>query len=167
MAARRVYSDEEMARAYVVLQTNQGNVKRTARDLNMPISTVRRWRDEWEASGPPDTTQVEAEVTDFVEHAERVRDKALVALESKLEDATPSALVATVGMLQDKISLARGLATQRTETVHALPPAEDIAKALSTAMTAALHASHQRDEEIIDAEVIEIPTKALPAAEQA
>jgi transposase-like protein len=128
--ARRVYSDEEMARAYFVLETNQGNVRRTARDTGLPISTLRGWVKEWEASGPPDVSLVEAEATNFVERAERVRDKALGVLESKLDTATPSALVATVGMLQDKISLARGLATNRTETVHSLPPTEEIAKAL-------------------------------------
>lgn len=165
MAARRVYSDEEMARVFVVLSTNEGNIKRTARDTGIAMSTIRRWRDEWDVSGPPDVGLVDQEVSDFVSDAERVRDKALLVLESKLQDATPSALVATVGMLQDKVSLARGLATNRTETVHALPPTEDIARALSAAMQAALQVAHQRDLEIIDAEIVAIPESTT--AEQA
>lgn len=167
MAARKEYTDEERARVFVTLTTNQGNIKRTARDTGLPVSTIRNWRNEWEESGPPDTALVEAASGTFVENAERVRDKALDVLESKLNDATPSALVATIGMLQDKVSIARGLATSRTETVHSLPPAEDIAKTLSAAFQAALDVSQQRDDEIIDAEITALEPAAPTIAEQA
>jgi hypothetical protein len=151
-----------MARAYLVLEMNQGNVKRTARDLNLPESTVRRWRDMWLEDGPPDLELVDVEATDFVENAERVRDKALTVLEGKLDSATPSALVATIGMLQDKVSIAKGLATSRTETVHALPSPTEIANVLGAVLQGAIQAAQARDADIIDAELI-----ALPSAEQA
>lgn len=167
MAARREYTDEEKARVFVALTTNQGNIKRTARDTGLPISTIRNWRNEWEESGPPDTALVEQASGEFLEDAERVRSKALIELERKIPDATPSALVATVGMLTDKISMAKGLATSRTETVHSLPPAEDIAKTLSAAFQAALEVSQQRDDEIIDAEITAIEPAAPTIAEQA
>ena len=98
-----------------------------------------------------------------MENAERVRDKALTVLEGKLNDATPSALVATIGMLQDKVSIARGLATSRNETVHALPAPAEIAAALGAVLQGALQAAQARDRDIIDAEVI----RELPPAEQA
>ena len=76
--SRRIYTAEEQARAYVVLETNQGNIMRTARDCNMPETTIRRWKAEW-AENPPEQALI-AEVVDeeggFVENAERVRDKA-------------------------------------------------------------------------------------------
>jgi transposase-like protein len=153
------YTEQDRARVFVVLTANGGNVKRTARDTGLPISTVGLWKRAWEEQGPPDVNEVEVAAGDFVDSAARVRDKALAELERKIPDATPSALVATVGMLQDKISLARGLATSRSETVHALPPAEDIAKALSEAFQVAIDSARLRDAEIIDAEVIDLSSR--------
>jgi transposase-like protein len=153
--ARRVYTDEDKAAAFVVWKANSNNVKRTARETGVPISTVRRWTLEWEREGPPDTSLVEVAVGDFLSDAERVRHKALNALEEKIPDATPSALVATVGMLTDKIHVVKGIATSRQETVHKLPPAEEIAKTLSTAFSAAIEAARARDADIVEADIID------------
>lgn len=163
MAERRQYSEEDKARVFVTLTANSGNVKRTARDCGIPISTVRRWKEEWESQGPPDTSVVEVAVGEFLDDAERVRHKALRTLEEKLPDATPSALVATVGMLTDKIHVVKGIATSRQETVHTLPPAEEIARTLSSAFTAAIEAARARDADIVDAEIIEHDPPMLPA----
>lgn len=164
--SRKTYTPEQMAHAYVVLETNQGNVKRTARDCNLPESTIRRWRDLWLEEGPPDIEAVAQEVTDFVEDAERVRDKALKVLEGKLDSATPSALVATIGMLQDKVSIAKGLATSRNETVHTLPSPEEIAGTLGAVLQGAIQAARARDYDIIEAELVDGEIRALPSAEQ-
>ena len=49
MAARkthkpaRVYSDDEKAKALVVLKTNQGNITRTAKRLDLPRTTLKAW----------------------------------------------------------------------------------------------------------------------------
>lgn len=157
--ARRVYSDEDRARAFVALTTNGGNIKRTVRDTGIPESTLRGFIRDWEENGPPADVGKIAEIAgEFVEDATRVRDKALAELERKIPDAKPSELVATVGMLSDKINMAKGLATSRSETVHALPPAEDVAQVLGAALQAALVAARERDVEIIDAEVVaELP----------
>jgi transposase-like protein len=160
--ARRIYTDEDRARAFVVYTTNKGNIKRSVRDLgNIPESTLRGWVREWDENGPPDVSTVAEVAGEFVTDATRVRDKALIELENKLPTAKPSELVATIGMLSDKINMAKGLATSRSETVHQLPPAEDIAKALGSALQAALQAAKGRDMEIIDAEVVqELPASA-------
>lgn len=170
MASRRVYTDEEKASVFVALTANQGNVKRTARHTGIPISTVRRWKEEWVTEGPPDTSQVIEAAGDFLADAQRVRNKALMELERKIPDATPSALVTTVGVLTDKINVVSGLATSRNETVHSLPPAEEIARTLSSAFAAAIEAARARDADIVDAEIIDAELDALPApshAEQA
>lgn len=167
--SRKTYTPEQMAHAYVVLETNQGNVKRTARDCNLPESTIRRWRDLWKEDGPPDLDVVAPVVTDFVENAERVRDAALTVLEGKLDSATPSALVATIGMLQDKVSIARGLATSRHETVHALPSPQEIAETLGAVLQGAIAAAKARDHDILEADIVDgvVVTRELPSAEQA
>lgn len=167
--SRKTYTPEQLAHAYVVLETNQGNVKRTARDCNLPESTIRRWRDLWLEDGPPDLEAVAIEATDFIEDAERVRDKALKTLEGKLDSATPSALVATIGMLQDKVSIARGLATSRHETVLALPSSQEIAETLGAVLQGAIQAAKARDHDILDADLVDglVVVRELPSAEQA
>jgi len=168
MAASRVYTDEDMARAYVVLTANGSNIKRTTRDTGIPAATLRDWRARWATEGPPSLSMIEEAATDFVDAAARVRDKALAELERKIPTATPSALVATVGMLQDKINLARGLATARNETVHSLPSGDEIRMQLQAAFAGVIQAAKARDAEIIDAEIVEVETLALPQpAEQA
>lgn len=160
MAKRRVYDEEDRARAYVAWVTNGQMLRRTARDTGIPEPTIRRWAKEWEENGPP-VEQIEmiAEIVgEFVQDATVVRDEALAELRKRLPDASASALVAAVGMLSDKINMARGLATQRTEHVNALPPAEDIARTLGAALQQALQAAQERDGDIIEAEVVlELP----------
>lgn len=148
-----MYTEDERARAYIVFATNNGNMRRTSRDTAIPVSTLHKWAADWDIN-PPDVADIEAAAGDFLDSAKRVRDAALLELERKLPKATASALVATVGMLQDKISIASGLATSRQETVHTLPPAEDIANVLGAALQAALSAARERDTEIIDAGVV-------------
>lgn len=160
--ARASYTDDDKAKVFVALTANEGNVKRTARETGVPTSTVRRWKNEWSAEGPPDASHLEVAVGEFLEDAERVRHKALRTLEEKLPDATPSALVATVGMLTDKIHVVKGLATSRQETVHTLPPAEDIAKALSAAFSATIASARERDLAIDEADIIDAEIVALP-----
>lgn len=160
MPPRRIYTDEERASAYVVYTANGGNLKRTARDTGLPVSTLRDWVREWEEDGPPDMSLVAELSGEFISDAERVRGKALAELERKIPDATASALVATVGMLTDKINLSKGLATSRSETVQALPPAEEIATALGAALVGAIEAARSREAEIIDAEVTALPSPA-------
>lgn len=159
--SRRTYSDEEKAAAYVAWVTNDKVMKRTARSTGIPEGTLRKWIADWEEHGPPDTqVEIIGELAgEFVEAATTVRDEALGILRAKLPRAKVSELVAAVGMLTDKINMARGLATSRTEHVATLPPAEEVAKVLGTALQQALQAAQERDNDIVDVEVT-----ALPAA---
>lgn len=164
MAGRTTYSDDDLARLFVSLTANEGNVKRTARDTGIPESTVRRWKTEWETKGPPSYEAVEQAVSTFAEDAERVRDKALKAIEEKIPGAKVGELTTLVGVLDDKIMRARGLATGRVEHVHALPPADEIREVLAAVFQGAVQTAAARELDIIDAEVIEEQAqKALPA----
>lgn len=166
MAGRTTYTDDELARLYVALTANEGNVKRTARDTGVPESTVRKYRDQWEREGPPHVGDVESAVADFTTNAERVRDKALLAIEEKIPGAKVGELTTLVGVLDDKIQRARGLAIGRVEHVHTLPPAEEIKAVLGAVFQGSLEAAAQRESEIVDAEIISVEEqapKALPA----
>lgn len=156
------YTDEDKASIFVALSANDGNVKRTARETGLPVSTVRRWRDEWESGEEPSLEAVEVAVGDFLEQAVTTRDLALQVLKEKVPDAKPGELVNIIGMLDDKITRAKGLADRRVEHVHSLPSAEEIREALS-GFAAGMHdAAIQRQADVTDAELREQP-RGLPA----
>ena len=157
MAGKSQHSDEDRARVFVCLRANNGNVKRTARDTGMHPATVRRWKLAWDEdeSTHPDVSSIAAEAADFLGEAERVRDKALRELERKIPSATPSALVAMVGMLTDKVALVRGLATTRVEHTHVLPAPEDLQELVQGFVRGAIEAGSARRKEIESGEIIE------------
>lgn len=164
--AKRIYTDEQRASVYFALQVNNDNIARTSRNTGVPEATVRDWRATWERDGvPPEILNIsEAVASDFVEAAEEVRDLALDTLRQQIVrgEVKAAQLIATVGVLEDKIRLGKGLATSRSETVHAVDPAA-IRKELEAYVLGALEAEAEREQDIIDAEFEEITPKGLPA----
>jgi transposase-like protein len=156
MAGRTQFSDEDKARLYTALAANDWNVKRTARETGFSISTVRRYRDKFQ-SEPPSTELVEAAVGEFVDDAEKIRNLALQKLEAKIKEGDISArdLVTTIGVLDDKITRAKGLPTSRTENVSAFPSREELGELLGGFMVGAIQAAEKRHAEIVDAEIVE------------
>lgn len=169
--ARATYSDDDKARTYVVLTTNDGNVKRTARDTGFPENTIRRWKQVWEEEGPPATEAVEQAVGAFLDEAVELRGMALQALRAKVElllkdpdKVKVAELTTLMGVLDDKITRASGLATGRVEHVHALPPGDQLVAPLLEAFKAVRQLTEQRETQAIeDAEFSEVEPKALPA----
>jgi transposase-like protein len=161
VAARATYNESDKARVYVVLASNDGNVKRTSRETGVPENTVRRWKKEFEES-PPSTELVETAVGDFVGDAERVRHKALLKIEALIDGdkVKVGELNNTVGILTDKIDRARGLDVKRVEHEHRLDPAS-VREALVGFMQDMQQMSRAREVEIVEAEVVE--QAALPA----
>jgi hypothetical protein len=51
---RRAYSEQDKAQSLLVLDANGGNIKRTARQIGIPVGTLRAWRDnrEMNAASP-------------------------------------------------------------------------------------------------------------------
>lgn len=165
--AKRVYTEADKASAFVVWTTNAKNIKRTVRHTGVPETTLRGWIKEWEENGPPEAGEIAESVEGFLTDAERVRDKALLLAEKRIDagEGTLPQLMTTVGILTEKIALAQGLATSRTETVHTLPPADEIREALGAAFAGALEAARQRDGELIEGELVEqSELPELPAA---
>jgi transposase-like protein len=159
------FTETDKARVFVALTSNDGNIKRTTRDTGVAESTVRRWKQEWEKHGPPDTTELAGAVDEFYNEAEVVRLKALRQIDIKIPSATPSALIAIVGVLDDKIARVKGIGQSRkVEHTLVLPSAEEARKLMQGFLEGGLAAAKQRDGEIIDAEVVEqAPLRALPS----
>jgi transposase-like protein len=165
MAGRQQYTDQAKAAAFAALEVNDGNVKRTARELGLPISTLRRWRDEWDANkNLPAAEDLIVATGDFIEDAERVRNLALKKLEAKIlnGEGTVAQVATVLGILDDKIARAKGLADRVTEHKITLPSRDEIVAALEGLQAGAIAAANERDEVIVEAELVE--QKALPAA---
>lgn len=169
---KRSYTDAEKATAWVALQANGGNQKRTARELQMPLTTLREWIKVWNTEGVP---QPVAEATpvaieEFIANAERVRAKALHYLEVTLPEARPRDLATTVGILTDKINISKGLATSRQETVQKLelPKREDVKELFEAFVSEAIIKARDRNQDIIeldDADYQVIEEQALEITE--
>ena len=162
--AKRVYTAEDQALVRQLLDAHEGNVKRVARETEIPEQTVRDWKKKWEREAPS-TEIVQATpgvVEKWVAHTERVRDKALDRLEQVLDDPTSKVnvkdLSMTVGILTDKARAARGLPTSRPDSSgqDALP-IEQARELFAGAARGMLEAALRRHEVIssIEGEVIE------------
>lgn len=162
MAERKKYTDDERGAVLRALTVNNGNVKRTARELNMPPATVKSWKKEWEREGIPDAVKEAAaeDMDAFISDATRARDLALRQWEDKVNQGEVAArdLMTGVGVLTDKINLARGLT--RKEEKPALDPAvvRELARGV---VEGAVSAARKREEEIVEAEYEEIEQPAL------
>jgi Homeodomain-like domain len=158
------YTEQDKARVYVVLTANEGNVKRTHRETGVPEATVRRWRDEWEKNGPPETEVVQEAVREHTERAERVADKALNRMEEMIDnkDGTLAQVTTAYGVLRDKIDRAKGLLNPRhPEGDRPVLDRDQIRELLVGYTQAAMALSIRREAEIIEAEIVEQP--ALPS----
>src|SRR4051812_14575665 len=88
--ARPVHTDDDKGRAVRALTANEGNVKRTSRELDIPEQTVRDWKKEMERGqlSPSVVEAVPAAIDATVNDFERMRDKALIALEEEIDGRT-------------------------------------------------------------------------------
>jgi transposase-like protein len=165
--ARRQYSDVDKAAVYLALKVNGGTVAASSRDANVPEQTVRDWKNKWESGEwePPSQEAFDGQVENFVADMERVRNKALLLIEQKLDQIkNPEKLATVVGILDDKIRLAKGLATSRSESTLALPSAEEMGERLLEGARIALEKARERDADIIDVDLDEQSVKELAPA---
>ena len=151
---KRSYSDEDRSRALFALQINNQEIRKTARELSIPEATLRKWKNQLERG---DITQevvvsLGEQADRFVEKAVKVRDDALDELHKKLPKARPSELNAIIGTLDDKITRAKGIPTQKVEHELVLPTPEAIAELVGNMLTGAVRLAEERTASIVDAE---------------
>lgn len=154
---RTEWTDEDRAAAYVIWISNDKNIRATARQCGMNHTTVAYWVKQWEKDGPPERLddKIRANAYEFVHHASSVREKAMKKLEELIPDAEVkqlSAIATVVGIMDDKIRLAQGLATKRTETVHALPTKDDLKELMSGFAEGLVGAAEERAQEVVQIE---------------
>lgn len=168
----RTYSASDKALVFAELEINEGNIKRTARNLNMPVSTVRTFKQKWEAEGIPKEVAeaVPAAIGEFVDDAERVRDKLLIALEQKVDRGEINAreIVTALGVLTDKIRAMRGLDAKKVEHTLSLPDAEAMRELFAGVIGEVVGAAETRNAELKAVEDGEWePALALPQTSEA
>jgi transposase-like protein len=146
-----------------------GNVKRTARETGVAVSTVRDWKQDWERNGfPENLNEVLEQVTeDVVEGFTRIRNKAALELERLIDDQQLKGreLVVAIGMLTDKIRLYKGEATSRTESKALVEP-QQLRELVAGFFEGAVAAAQERAEEIEEADWEPAEVIALPAPQE-
>lgn len=128
---RRHYTDEDRATALAALAGNAGNVKRTARDVGVPESTLRIWARAGEEVGGG--AELRARKRDeAADRWARVRDKALALAEATLDELEScpdrrmlQTLVTVGAVATEKHELLSGGATERLDHVG-LPPVREV-----------------------------------------
>lgn len=168
MAKRRTYDDKDRARVLLALEINRGNIKATSRDTGVPYMTVKNWKDQAEKEGVPPAVREELPVVavDFTNEAVAVRDAAITKIRDLIPQATIKdlrSLATLVGILDDKVRLAQGLATSRKEEVHVHLNPEVVGKEIGDYIREALDAAQSRHEDITDVE-FEVVEEQAPAA---
>ena len=167
MASRTEWTDDAKAQIYVQWIANDKNVRKTSREFGIPHGTLRYWTKEWEANGPPPEIEnkIMNDAYEFVHHANRVREQAMLKLEELIPDAEVkqlSAIATVIGIMDDKIRLASGLATKRTENTYVLPSKSDVKELMGAFVEGLIGTAQDRANEVIDVEVVEQPVLGLP-----
>lgn len=155
MSKRTEWTDADRAAAYVIWVSNDKNIRATARQCGIGHTTIAYWVKQWEKDGPPERLddKIRANAYEFVHHASSVREQAM----KKLEELIPEAeikqlgtLATVVGIMDDKIRLAQGLATKRTETVHTLPTKEEMKELMGGFADSLVSAAEDRASEVVE-----------------
>lgn len=171
--ARRTYTDQDKARVAVALAANDGNVKRTARECDVPVQTVRDWKKLWEREGFPASVEEEipAAAEEFTEVALRVRSKAMDKLEQAVDndELKPKELMVAIGILTDKVQAIKnaGKGGSKGDTINInLPAPSEFRQAIEEYVDMTVQNAKDRDNIIVeatDAEWEQVEKKALPS----
>lgn len=115
MTKRRRYSDNDKATALAALDANEGNLYKTARQLNISISTLQSWAN---------ASEDKAEKLEPLRNRKRkelhevLRDLAYQitsVIPDKLNDANLQQTSVSLGIVLEKMQLLEGKATERVE----------------------------------------------------
>lgn len=110
----RDYSLDIKAQAIALLKANDGNVGRTARELNIPDDTVRYWLNN--PSLAEIHTQKRLELSDLAESNAYKLGLSINSLD--LSDVSLSQQATAFGIMVDKMQLLRGQPTSISENIE-------------------------------------------------
>lgn len=116
----RAYTEEQIATALAALQGNGGNAKRTAKQLAIPLATLRGWAGKnTKSSGKPKKVSVEAESAAQARLAQKFTDFADLALDAapeRIEKMGGKDLLISAAVATEKALLLTGRPTSRSES---------------------------------------------------
>ncbi|HEX7002181.1 MAG TPA: transposase [Trueperaceae bacterium] len=117
MRKRRRYTDNDRATALAVLDSNGGNIARTARETGISQSTLRDWRDD----PHPDTAELRdqkrAALSDLWEEVARAYI-ARALDHAAVNDTTAQSAVTVAAIATDKLQLLLGKPTEISKHEH-------------------------------------------------
>lgn len=116
--AKKQKTPQEKATILAVLDSNGGNAKHTARELEIPETTVRHYKHGERGANDPEVLALVKEAKEQIrEKGWPLAKKVLERLEATLENCTdPVKLGTTFAIIVDKMSLMDGAPTTRIET---------------------------------------------------
>lgn len=113
---------EEALEAYSVV----GSLQAVSRAMDIPDSTIQSWRDKGINSDEPSSTAAllreirYQKKIEFIEKAGKLADLIVEQMTAKVQSASFKDLAVSLGIVQDKIALAAGEATARTESIKSV-----------------------------------------------
>lgn len=97
----RDYSPKDKAAALVLLDWNNGNVRKTAKDIGVPEGTLRSWKTQADEN-PEIKTAADEMAGSLADQIEQTLRIGLAEARKKLPKASLSAINSTVSMLAEK-----------------------------------------------------------------
>lgn len=117
---RRRYSDEDRANAIAALAANGGNVNLTAKQLDIPATTLKHWAD---GTRHAESAQLgEQKKGPLADRLELVAWKLAESLDGKIEAAGLQQTATSLGIVIDKMQLLRNKPTE----IQGHTPDEDL-----------------------------------------
>lgn len=104
---KRQYTEDDKATALVLYEANGKNALRTARELEIPEPTLRKWvKGEGVTNGV--VQKKDQKRVDLSAGLEEVARKLIRAMPEKIADATLQQIATSLGITIDKMQLLRG-----------------------------------------------------------
>lgn len=124
MAFRRQFSDNDKAAALAALDANGGNVLKTAKQINVPRSTLQEWANGRVNHDVPELRQQAKKA--LAERLEEIAHQLIDAVPDKIADASLQQVATALGIVVDKKQLLTGEATSRADVrLTKVPPLPD------------------------------------------
>lgn len=107
--AKRRYSDEEKAEALAALDANDGDVRKTARSLAIPYTTLREWVTHQQHDA---VTNIRTQKkSDLAQRLEEIARELADAMPDKIQAANLQQVATSMAIAIDKMQLLRGAPT--------------------------------------------------------
>lgn len=107
---RRQYSDNDKAAALAVLAANGGDLRKTARDLSIPYSTIRKWAND-KGINSDVVNEVTSKKKNLADSLEEIAQNLVDAMPGKITAANLQQVATSLGITIDKMQLLRGKPT--------------------------------------------------------